>query len=283
VRKWVIGSIVGVVAAVGLAFWLARPAETQGGEDYVAPRTPDGLPDLNGFWQAINTAEYDVLAHSPEWQVPAGLGIVEGDEIPYLPAALTKKNDNYAKRADLDPASVRCMMAGVPRVMYQPFPFQIVQTPEHIAMIFEYNAHTRFIYTDGTTHPEGYQAYMGDSRASWEGDTLVVDVNSFTGETWFDRSGNHHSDQLHVVERFTRTSPDVIFYEATIEDPQTFSRPWKISMPLYRRQEQNFRLLEYPCHALKDEEHHNRTGMPLTPGWHLRDSASSSFTQGGAQ
>ena len=281
-RNWLIGVVV-VAAVVALAYSLADTAATQGGEGYTAPRNADGQPDLSGFWQAISTADYDVLAHSPEWQVPAGLGIVEGDEIPYLPEALARKNQNYAARADMDPTSVRCMMAGVPRIMYQPFPFEIIQTPDHVAMVFEFNAHTRIIYTNGSPHPEGYQAYMGDSRAKWEGDTLVVDVNSFTGETWFDRAGNHHSDQLHVVERFTRTSPDVIQYEATIEDPQTFSRPWKISLPFYRRQEQNFRLLEYPCHALKDEDVHNRTGVPQTPGWHLRDTAPSSFTQGGAQ
>jgi hypothetical protein len=282
VKKWVIGSIA-AVAAIGIVFWLAGPAATQGGEDYVAPRNADGQPDLSGFWQAINTAEYDVLAHSPEWEVPGGLGIVEGDEIPYLAAALEKKNRNHAARRDMDPTAVRCMMAGVPRIMYQPFPFEIVQTPEHISLIFEYNHHTRLIYTNGTNHPDGYQAYMGDSRARWEGETLVVDVTSFTGDTWFDRAGNHHSDQMHIVERFTRVSPDVLQYEATIEDPQTFSRPWKISMPLYRRQEQNFRILEYPCHALKEEDAQNR-GIRLDPGWHLRDEEQNSFTtQGGAQ
>jgi len=282
VRKWLIGAIA-VAAVVGVVFWLAGSAETQEGEGYTVPRTADGEPDLKGFWQANNTAEYDILSHSPAWQVPGGLGIVEGDEIPYLPAALAKKNQNYATREDMDPTAVRCMMAGVPRIMYQPFPFQIVQAPGHISMVFEYNHHTRIIYTNGTNHPDGYQAYMGDSRARWEGDTLVVDVTSFTGDTWFDRAGNHHSDQLHIVERFTRTSPDVIRYEATIEDPQTFSRPWKISMPLYRRQEQNFRILEYPCHTLKEEDAENR-GTPLKPGWHLRDGEVSSTTvQGGAQ
>jgi hypothetical protein len=282
VRNWLIGLAV-VVVVVGGAYWLAGTAATQEGEAYTPPRNADGQADLSGFWQAINTADYDILAHSPEWEVPGGFGIVEGDEIPYLPAALAKKNDNYAKRADLDPTSVRCMMAGVPRIMYQPFPFEIIQTPDYTAIVFEYNQHTRIIYTNGSPHAEGYQAYMGDSRGKWEGDTLVVDINSFTGETWFDRAGNHHSDQLHVVERFTRTSPDVLQYEATIEDPQTFSRPWKISLPLYRRQERNFRLLEYPCHALKEEDAHNRNGVPLTPGWHLRESAPSSFTQGGGR
>jgi hypothetical protein len=175
------------------------------------------------------------------------------------------------------------MMAGVPRIMYQPYPLQISQTKDHTAMVFEYNEHTRIIYTNGTPHATGYVAYMGDSRGRYEGDSLVVDVKDFTGETWLDRAGDHHSDQLHVVERFTRVSPDVIQYEATIEDPMTYSTPWKMSFPLYRRQEKNFRLLEYPCHALKEEDVQNRTGVPLTPGWHLRTDAASSFTVGGGQ
>jgi hypothetical protein len=282
VSKFVIGLIVGAVVAVA-GYTVMGSARSADDEGYVVPRTPDGLPDISGFWQAINTAEYDVLAHSPAWNVPAGLGIVEGDEIPYLPAALEKKNWNYEHREDMDPTAVRCMMAGVPRMMYQPFPLQIVQTPDHTAIVSEYNAHTRIIYTNNTQHHDGYIAYMGDSRGKYEGDALVVDVANFSGETWFDRAGNHHSEALHIVERFQRLGPDVLMYEATIEDPQTFSRPWKISFPLYRRQEQNFRLLEYPCHALREEDVHTRTGKPLIPGWHLRDEAASSFTVGGGQ
>lgn len=278
-NKWLIGALAGA-AVTAAGFMLMGPGPAS--QAYVAPRTPDGLPDLNGFWQAMNTAEYDVLAHSPAWEVPGGLGIVEGDEIPYLPAALEKKNQNYANRATMDPTAVRCMMAGVPRIMYQPYPMQIIQTPDHTAMVFEYNHHTRFVYTNGSSHPDGYVAYMGDSRATYEGDSLVIDNTSFTAETWFDRAGNHHGEQLHIVDRLTRTGPDVIQYEATIEDPGTFSRPWKVSFPLYRRQEQNLRLLEYPCHALKEEDVHNRTGVPLIPGWHIRDEQGS-FTVGGGQ
>ena len=276
-KNWSIGLLL-VIAVVGVAYWFAGTAETQGpdGEGYTAPRNADGQPDLSGFWQANNTAEWDIQAHGAQLNVPPGLGIVEGNEIPYLPAALEKKNQNYANRATMDPTSVRCMMAGVPRIMYQPYPMQIAQTPEHVAIMSEYNHHTRIIYTNNTKHPEGYVAYMGDSRARWEGDTLVVDVTNFNNETWFDRAGNHHGEALHIVERFTRTSPDIISYEATIEDPETFSRPWKISFPLYRRQERNMRLLEYQCHSLVDEDYHNTKGVPLTPGWHLRP-------EGGAQ
>jgi hypothetical protein len=88
---------------------------------------------------------------------------------------------------------------------------------------------------------------MGDSRARWEGNTLVVDVVHFTDQTWLDRAGNFHSNALHVVERYTPLSADHMRYDATIEDPNVFTRPWTISMPLYRRQESNAELLEYDC------------------------------------
>jgi hypothetical protein len=282
VKQWVIGGVIGA-ALVLVAYPFVGPLLNPTALAYVTPRNAEGVPDLDGYWQAINTADYDILAHSPEWQVPGSLGIVEGDDIPYLPAALEKKKWNYEHRDNMDPTSVRCMMAGVPRIMYQPYPLQISQTKDYIGMMFEYNEHTRIVYTNGSKHPTGYAAYMGDSRGHYEGDSLVVDVTNFTGETWLDRAGDHHSEQLHVVERFTRVSPDVIQYEATLEDPMTYSKPWKISFPLYRHQEKNFRLLEYPCHALKEEDVHNRTGVPLTPGWHLRTDAESSFTVGGGQ
>jgi hypothetical protein len=144
-------------------------------------------------------------------------------------------------------------MVGVPRIMYMPFPFEIVQTPTQITILSEYAHTVRRIYMN-SEHPEGeagdIEWYMGDSRAQWEGDTLVVDVKHFTGETWFDRSGNFHSNALHVVERFTRTGPDHLRYEATITDPKTFTRPWQIRMPLYRRVEPGARVLEYECPAM---------------------------------
>jgi hypothetical protein len=220
---------------------------------YVPPRTSDGRPDLQGFWQVLNTAAWNLQTHDAEWGIPAGLGVVDGNEIPYLPAALTRKEENFAKRATADPTTVSCKMAGVPRITYMPFPFQVVQSADQVVILYEYDHHLRTIYTNGTKHNEGLTSHVGDSRGRWEGDTLVVDVRHFTDETWFDRAGNYHSDALRVVERYTRTSPDVITYEATIEDPKVFSRPWTIRMPLYRRQEANFRLLEYECHALGNE------------------------------
>ena len=213
---------------------------------YVAPRTPDGRPDFQGIWQAVNTAVWNIQDHSAELGIPAGRGVVDGNELPYLPSALARRQQNHRDRLTSDPES-KCFMVGVPRIMYMPYPFQIFQTPGQVVIVSEY-AHTiRNIYVGSQHPPAGIQWLMGDSRARWEGDTLVVDVVHFTDQTWFDRSGNYHSEALHVVERYTRTGPDHILYEATIEDPKVFSRPWKMSMPLYRRVEPNAQLLEYEC------------------------------------
>jgi hypothetical protein len=222
-------------------------------QPYRAPRTPDGQPDLRGIWQALNTAVWNIEDHAAELGIPAGQGIVEGGGIPYLPSALAKRQQNFANRRTDDPEA-KCQMPGVPRITYMPYPFQIAQTAKQVTILYEYVHTFRNIYLD-SPHPKGpINWWMGDSRARWDGDTLVVDVVHFTDQTWFDRSGNFHSDALHVIERYTRTGPDHMLYEATIEDPNVFSRPWKISMPLYRRQEASARLLEYECYAYLETE-----------------------------
>jgi len=222
---------------------------------YRAPRTKDGKPDLNGLWQAVNTANWDIEPHSaaagPFYQLgaaystPPGTGIVEGGTIPYKPAALQKKKENFAKRMTLDP-EIKCYLPGVPRAMYMPYPFRIVQGTDHILMSFEYAGALRTIYMKNQTEAPA-DSWMGWSNGKWEGETLVIDSTGFNDLSWFDRSGNFHSDKLHVVERITAIGPDHLNYEATIEDPDTFTRPWKISMPLYRRKEPNAQLLEFKC------------------------------------
>ena len=133
-----------------------------------------------------------------------------------------------------------------------PYPFQITQTPSHIMMAYEFADSGRTIYMGkGPENP--IDTWMGYSVGRWEGETLVVDVSSFNDQTWFDRAGNFHSEALHVVERYTRTGADVLSYEATIEDPKVFTRPWKMSMPLYRRAEKNVQLLEYKCVEFAEE------------------------------
>jgi len=213
---------------------------------YRAPRTPDGQPDLQGIWKANNTAVWNILDHSAEPGIPAGQSVVEGHELPYLPAALPKRLENLKNRATQD-NEARCTMVGVPRMAYMPYPFQIFQSRDQIVMVSEYSHTIRNIYLNSQHPPAGIEWFMGDSRATWDGETLVVDVVHFTDQTWLDRSGNYHSPRMHVVERYTRTGPDHMLYEATIEDPAVFSRPWKMRMTLYRDVEPNAQLLEYEC------------------------------------
>lgn len=214
----------------------------------------DGHADISGIWQVRNNANDDLEPHSAALGIPASHGVIvdpADGKIPYLPAALAKKQENYKNRASADPVN-KCYMSGVPRFIYMPFPIQILQTDKYVIVASEYAHGYRTIYTDGSQHLDGIDFWNGDSRGHWEGNTLVVDVADFNDQTWLDKAGDHHSDQLHVVERFTRTAPDVLTYEATITDPQTFSKPWTIRMPLYRHTEPNFRLLEYECQSFGD-------------------------------
>jgi hypothetical protein len=234
------------------AVWLA--AEPSRAQTYVPPRTPDGRPDLQGIWRVMNSAAWDIQDHSGSLGVPAGQSVVEGNEIPYQAWALEQKRQNYANRATADPES-RCYLPGVPRITYMGFPFQIVQTPNYVAMAYEWGHAYRIVYTNGTTHPDpGVEFWMGDSRGRYEGDTLVVDVANHSADTWFDRAGNFHSEAMRLVERYTRIGPDHIRYEVTVEDPKVFTRPWKMSMVLYRQVEPGFQILEYECHLYALEE-----------------------------
>ena len=250
-------SMPAVVAAICFCLFASLPAAAQAqsgsAEAYVPPRTPEGQPDLQGIWQALNTAAWDIQDHRPSAGVPAGQGVVDGNEIPYQPWALAQKQENYENRLTADP-NLQCYLPGVPRITYMPYPFQILQFSDRILILYEYVHATRTVYMDGSPHPEGHiDFWMGDSRGHWEGDTLVVDAIHFNDRTWFDRAGNFHSEALHVVERYTPTGPDHLRYEVTIEDPQVFTRPWTMSMPLYRRQEANVQLLEYECYAYSEE------------------------------
>jgi hypothetical protein len=183
--------------------------------------------------------------------VPPGIGVVEGGEIPYRPEALAKKKQNQEDWLNLDP-EIKCYLPGVPRATYMPYPFQIFQSQSAIFIAYEYAGAVRNFYLKDPGPPP-IDSWMGQSVAHWEGETLVVDVTGFNDQSWFDRAGNFHSDKLHVVERYTRTSPDVITYEATIEDPEVFTRPWKMTMPLYRRQEKNAQLMDFKCVEFVEE------------------------------
>lgn len=255
-----------VVVAAGLLLGYAHTGESQ--STYRAPRTAAGQPDLNGFWQALNSAHWDLEAHGaapgpvPQlgaaYAVPPGLGVVQGGPIPYKPEALLLKK-KYVASALREDAEVKCYLPGVPRMMYMPYPVQIVQSASTILMMSEFASALRTININGTTPPPA-DTWMGWSNATWDGDTLVIDSKGFMGSTigaidaegainvrFLDRAGNYHTDGLHVVERIRRTGPDHLSYQATIEDPNVYTRPWTISMPLYRRVEPNMQLGEFKC------------------------------------
>ena len=249
------------VASVTMALVLSSvPARAQSSASQI-PRAKDGKPDLSGIWQAMNTANWDLQAHAAQaghvvamgaqGAQPGGIGVVEGGEIPYLPAALAQRKSNYEKRFTEDP-EIKCYMPGVPRATYLPFPFQILQSQKVIQFAYEFAASARTIFMEKMP-PAPLDSWMGQSVGRWEGDTLVVDVTSLGDQTWFDRAGDFHSDALHVVERYTPVSRDILQYQATIEDPKVFSRPWKINMPLYRHVETGARLMEFRCAQFVEE------------------------------
>jgi len=254
---------VATLCGFGAAAFYAAPsaqtppaAQARGGAATQIPRLANGKPNLNGVWQALNAAEWNIQDHGPALDTPGGQGVVDGNELPYRPEALTKRNENFAKHAELDLTTSRCYMPGVPRATYMPFPLEVAQDDRNIAIRYEF-AHAYRLVPLNSKRPDlsGWPDFwMGDSRGSWDGDTLVVDVVKIDDRTWFDRAGNFHSDALHVVERYSFIDRDHLLYEVTIEDPKVFVRPWKMSMPLYRRIEKNPRILEYDCAWFKNEE-----------------------------
>jgi hypothetical protein len=292
--------IVTAVVVVGVAVYLHGPrlsSEPSSGPAaaYRPSRTADGKPDLNGIWQALNAANYDIQAHAARpalalvpapprtgvpglvratpvdlpapavrafgavGGVPAGESVVEGDDIPYQPWAAAKKKENAEHWLERDP-EVKCFMPGVPRATYMPYPFQILQSTNKIAIAYEFAGATRTIHLDAVGDSPS-STWMGWSRGRWEGDTLVVESTDFNEETWFDRAGNFHSDALRVTERYTPVSPYHLMYEATIEDPKVFTRPWTMRMPLYRRHEAGKQLLEYKCVEFVEELMYGHLGV----------------------
>ncbi|HKE25964.1 MAG TPA: hypothetical protein VKB88_26595 [Bryobacteraceae bacterium] len=261
-----------IIALVGGALAAAIPLA---GQAYRPPRVEGGKPDLNGIWQTLNEANFDLEGHNARpamalrpgpfgpvpaapvlslgavGAVPPSLGVVEGGEIPYKPEALAQRKENRDNWLSRDP-EIKCYLPGVPRATYLPQPFQVFQSASQIFIAYQFDGAVRTIFMKDPGEAP-VDSWMGQSFGHWEGDTLVVDVTGFNDQTWFDRAGNYHSDQLHVVERYTRSSPDVISYEATITDPKVFTRPWKISMPLYKRQEKNAQLLDFKCVEFVEE------------------------------
>ena len=243
-----------------LCVLLAATAHAQAPRTGATAKLANGKPNFSGVWQALTTANWNLVTHGasagpPEFgallATPPGYGVVDGDAIPYLPAAAEQQKRNFANRWKEDP-ELKCYMPGVPRANYLPYPLQIFHSDSRMLIAYQF-AGTARIVNFGPPQPSAIDSWMGVSNARWDGDTLVVDVSGFNGLAWLDRAGNHASQALHVVERYTRTSADVLSYEATIEDPNVFTRPWKMSMPLYRRQERNAQLMDFKCVEFVEE------------------------------
>ena len=260
----------GLFTLVGI--FSVTQAVAQSGE---IPRTPSGKPDLSGIWQAMTSAHYDVEPHAASEgphpglmgalsATPAGLGIVEGGRIPYNEQSLRVRDANKASALENDPLT-KCYMPGVPRANYMPFPFQIVQSEGVILMAYEVAESNRIVYVDQPELESQVDAWMGHSNAHWEGDTLVVRVSGQMPDTWFDRSGNHHSYEMVVEERWNLIGADHVQYEATITDPNTFTAPWTISFPLYRHVADSMQLLEFKCAEFAEEFLYGEWRKPGTP------------------
>jgi hypothetical protein len=255
-----------LAAAAALSLAAAGPAAAQD------PATIDGHPNLNGIWQAMSGANWNLEPHSAATNpaaerelgaigaIPAGLGVVEGGEIPYKPEALERlqrHRDNVIKH---DPEAA-CYLPGIPRATYMDHPFQIIQGDnDDVLMVYSYASANRVIHI-GPVEVPPIDTWMGTSYGEWDGDTLVVTTLAQgpgivklpggemeeNGVTWLDRAGNYLTPTASVVERFTPMGPNHIQYEATISDPSIYTSEWTIKMPLYRRMEENAQLLEFKC------------------------------------
>jgi hypothetical protein len=226
------------------------------------PRTADGKPDINGIWQAMGSAHWNLEPHnaqaSPVVAMGAlgastgGLGVVEGGRIPYTAEALKKRDDNKAQWLELDPV-VKCKLPGVPRATYLPHPFQIFLAPDTTLITYEFAGADRIVYMNRPKSEAPVDSWMGYNLGRWEGDTLVIDVTAQMEDSWLDSAGNFHGPSLRVQERYTPMGPNALMYEATITDKDVFTKPWKISMPLYRRLEKNAQLLDFKCVEFVEE------------------------------
>lgn len=239
------------------------------------PRRPDGKPDLNGTWQVMNRANFNIEAHPAAaamalregpfgpvpakavvalgavGAVPAGMGVVEGGPLPYKPEALKRRDENKANWLERDP-EIKCYLPGLPRANYMAFPFQIFHSDKAVFFAYEFAGAVRNVFLEDPG-PAPIDSWMGQSYGTWEGDTFVIEVTGQNDQTWFDRAGNHHSAQMRLTERFTLTSAHTLRYEAEIDDPETFTRPWTMSMTLYRRVGPDAVLQQFKCVEFVEE------------------------------
>ena len=215
------------------------------------PRTPDGHPDMSGFWgPRFNQAIFEIQNRPAGVRGGANKGAIvdpPDGRIPYQPWAVEHAKDLVEHHIYLEPEA-HCFMSGVPHQAYTQFGFQILQSPGQVVMLWEF-AHTyRIIPTDNRPHiPANIKLFMGDPVGHWEGDTLVVDTTNQNGRTWFDMAGNFTSENIHSVERFIPVDSNTINFEATVEDPTVYTRPWKIAGNFGRNTEVGYEQMESAC------------------------------------
>lgn len=212
-------------------------------------RMADGVPDMQGMWERVYLSQNIEVHLADGFNTQAGPSLVVDTpdrNIPYQPWALQQRNQMVA--GFISPLAA-CLLPGVPRYVIAPGPHQILQRTGQVVHLLEYSHSHRVIPTTMQPYPpDSVRLYLGASRGRWEGNTLVVDVRNVNGQTWIDNAGNFYSDRLHVVERFTMVDADTIHYEARIEDPQVYTRPWTMVSALTRNKEPGFELFEQACH-----------------------------------
>jgi len=257
---------------VCLVFAVAAASAQADGVLTEIPEAAEGRPDLSGVWQAVNSAHWNLEPHvsdypvllelGAQFAVPPGQGVVDDGSIPYRPEARAERDRRFANRLTEDPEG-NCFLGGVPRSTYMPYPFQILQNETDIVMMYQFGTGVRRIFVDGEQEAP-LDSWLGWSNARWENGTLIVEVTGFNGQTWLDRAGNFASENATVTERYTPLGPNHLQYEATIEDPTVYTRPWTISMPLYRIVDENFRLLEFKCEPYAEERLYGHLRKPGT-------------------
>jgi hypothetical protein len=255
-----------IALAGGAAVSFAVAAQTAKDAAFSPARLWDGkTPDFRGIWRARGTAYVNLEGHSGEKGIAASPSVIvdpPDGKIPYRPEALARRNENYRTRATADP-SVKCYQAGVPRATYLATPLQILQSPGNFAIVYEENHAFRVFHPDDRPHFDATDWWMGDTRYRWEGDTLVADVVALTDQLWLDQAGNYHSTEFHLVERYRMTEPDTLEYEARIEDPAVYARPWTLRTVLQRVKQRGARIIEDEC--LDDENGVRRHISPYDP------------------
>lgn len=261
VARIAIASIAAAVAAAGIG--LSAVAQSA---DFSPGRLWDGTtPDFRGIWRARGTAYVNLEGHPGGNGIAASPSIIvdpADGKIPYTPEALAQRDANFRARATADP-SLKCFQAGVPRATYLATPLQILQSPGNLAIVYEENHAFRVFHTDDRPHFAATDWWMGDTRYRWEGDTLVADVVALIDQLWLDQAGNFHSTEFHVVERYRLTGPDTLEYEARIEDPVVYTRPWTLRTVLTRVTDPEARIVEDEC--LDDENGVRHRISPYDP------------------